>query len=253
MDTTPSSGSPIDPTWTDGWECGGTSYGAHTQADAAKLSPPSLATLVLNQGGMSNAWDHAVRHGGAFELARELTWAFKYIPVEVADELVKAAFAGESVADWYGALPLRRGLSPLALAPNFEDYFFSELTRADYGPFWTRIGRNWSEYYDETADVPMLHVGGWYDIFLRGTIQSYQSLAAAKQSPIRLLIGPWNHGGNARSFAGDVDFGADAAIPAFNTEFSLALVRSLFERACHGGPISAGPFVRDGHRRRAPR
>ena len=64
--------------WSDGrigmW---GTSYGAHTQADAAKLNPPALKAMLLNQGGMANAWDHAVRHGGAFELGRELTWAFR--------------------------------------------------------------------------------------------------------------------------------------------------------------------------------
>ena len=70
----------------------GTSYGAHTQADAAKLNPSSLKAMLLNQGGMANAWDHAVRHGGAFEMGRELTWAFTQIPAETDDPVIRALF-----------------------------------------------------------------------------------------------------------------------------------------------------------------
>lgn len=208
--------------WSDGqvgmW---GTSYGAHTQADAAKLDPPGLATMVLNQGGMANGWDHAIRRGGAFELGREMTWAFQEIPREIEDPVVKGLFAKENVLDWYSALPLREGLSPLAAAPNFEAYFLGELRSSDYGEFWKGIGLNWAEYYEQTADVPMIHIGGWYDIFLRGTIQSYRELSRLKSSPVRLLVGPWTHSGNARTYAGDVDFGPESAIPDFGTDWHL--------------------------------
>lgn len=199
----------------------GTSYGAHTQADASKLNPPSLGTMVLNMGGMTNAWDHAVRQGGAFELGRELTWAFRQIPEETDDPVIKALFEAEPVHDWYNALPLRPGLSPLAAAPDFEKYILDEQTHGDYGEFWKRIGINWVEYYEGTADIPMLHVGGWYDIFLRGTVQNYVGLSALKTSPVRMLVGPWTHGGNARTYAGDVDFGPDAAISDFGTDFHI--------------------------------
>lgn len=199
----------------------GTSYGAHTQADAAKLNPPSLKVLLLNQGGMTNAWDHAVRHGGAFELGRELTWAFRYIREETDDPVVRQHMDNEKITDWYDALPFRPGLSPLAIAPEYETYILNEYTRSDYTDFWKRITLNWSEYYEQTADVAMLHVGGWYDIFLRGTIQNYVELDRLKESPIELLIGPWTHSGNARTFAGDVDFGEQAAIDDFKTGFQV--------------------------------
>ncbi len=208
--------------WSDGrvgmW---GTSYGAHTQADAAKLNPPGLATMVLNQGGMANGWDHAIRRGGAFELGREMTWAWQEIPREIDDPVVRELFANESVQDWYSVLPLREGLSPLAAAPNFEAYFLNELRSSDYAEFWKGIGLNWVEYYEETADVPMIHIGGWYDIFLRGTIQSYRELSRLKSSPVRLLVGPWTHSGNTRTYAGDVDFGPEAAITDFGTDWHL--------------------------------
>jgi putative CocE/NonD family hydrolase len=214
----------------------GTSYAAHAQAVAAQTNPPSLAALILNQGGMANAWDHAVRHGGAFELGRELTWAFRYAAAEATDPVVKKAFELENVEDWLLAFPIRRGLSPLALAPEFEAYFLEELARSDYDEFWTGRGLNWSERYEETADVPMLHVGGWFDIFLRGTIRNYENLHRLKSSPIRLLVGPWGHSGNDRTFAGDVDFGPDSAIHDFDREFHLR----WFDRVLRGRP-SGGP------------
>ena len=42
----------------------GTSYGAHTQADAAKMNPANLKTLVLNFGGLHNGWEIKVRNHG---------------------------------------------------------------------------------------------------------------------------------------------------------------------------------------------
>ncbi len=199
----------------------GTSYAGHAEADAAKMRPPHLAALVINEGGMANAWDHAVRQGGAFELGRELTWAFRQIPLEVDDPVVQAHFDKEKVEDWYSAWPFRPGLNPLSIEPNFDEYIMEEATHSDYDDFWKQMGINWVEYYDQTADVPMVHIGGWYDIFLRGTIQNYQELARRQKTPKWLIVGPWTHSGNGRTYAGDVDFGPDAAIPDFETAYEV--------------------------------
>ncbi|MCB9296049.1 MAG: CocE/NonD family hydrolase [Lewinellaceae bacterium] len=199
----------------------GTSYGAHTQADASKLNPEGLSAMIINMGGMANAWNHAVRQGGAFELGRELTWAFRQIPMEIDDPVVKAHFEREQVDDWYHAWPFRRGLSPLSIAPNFEDYLLEEYAHGDYDEYWKEIGINWEEYYGRTADVPMVHVGGWYDIFLSGTIQNYRELSRRQATPKWLIIGPWTHSGNERTYAGDVDFGPAAAIPDFHSGFQV--------------------------------
>jgi putative CocE/NonD family hydrolase len=67
----------------------------------------------------------------------------------------------------------------------------------------------------------MLHIGGWYDIYLRGTIENFQRLRELKKSPMRLLIGPWTHHGDAVGFAGDVDFGPEAALADFDVGFHL--------------------------------
>ncbi len=213
----------------------GTSYGAHTAANAAKLNPPALQAMLLNEGGMANAWDHAVRHGGAFELSRELTWVWRQVRLEYDDATVRELFNTENVEHWYTALPLREGLSPLAHAPEYERYFLDEYQQSDYTDYWRSMPLNWSEYYAQTADVPMLHVGGWYDIFLRGTIQNYTELSRLKDSPVELLIGPWTHSGNGRTYAGDVDFGEDAAI----VDFFIDYQRRWFDR--HLRPEQASP------------
>jgi predicted acyl esterase len=80
---------------------------------------------------------------------------------------------------------------------------------------------NWQEHYDETLDIPMIHVSGWYDSYAGGTLQNYVELSKRKTSPICLLMGPWTHGGNTRSYAGDVEFGPEAARADFPREFHL--------------------------------
>jgi putative CocE/NonD family hydrolase len=218
----------------------GTSYGAHTQADAAKMNPPHLRALLLNQGGISSPWAHKVRNHGAFELGQQLGWAFDQLRVS-PDPVVRAAFEAEAVADWFAAMPLRPGLSPLTAAPEFEDYVLTQMTRGDDDDpdadfrHWDRIGVSWRRYYGRTADVPMLHVAGWYDPYCGSMFENYLGLSAAKTAPMRLLVGPWTHGGNARSYAGDVDFGPDAALPDFTSE----LHRQWFDRHLKGRATEA--------------
>ena len=199
----------------------GTSYAAHTQADASKLNPPHLSTMVLNMGGMANAWNHSVRNDGAFEMGRQYTWAWEQALADTKNPVAKAMLTNEHEFDWYAALPLRKGLNPLSIEPVYEGYYLDEATRSDYGPYWQTLGMQWEKYYAQTADVPMLHIGGWYDIYLRGTIENFQKLGQMKKSPMRLLIGPWTHHGDMFDYAGDVAFGPDAALLDFDTGFHL--------------------------------
>jgi len=197
----------------------GTSYAAHTQADASKVHPPHLKTMLLNFGGLSNGWNVKIRNHGAFELGQQLGWAFDEAGAD--DPLVKAALAAEPVEKWFAAMPLRKGLNPLSASPEFESYLLEEMTHSDYDEYWKSLGNNWSQYYKETSDVPMLHVGGWYDSYTASTFENFVGLSKVKKSPERLLVGPWTHGGNANSSAGDVEFGAEAAITNFANEFHL--------------------------------
>ena len=65
--------------------------------------------------------------------------------------------------------------------------------------------------------MPILIIGGWYDSYTRSTCKNYEGLAVRKQGPVRMLMGPWTHGTQTleQSFAGDVEFGEDAALDDF--------------------------------------
>ena len=58
--------------------------------------------------------------------------------------------------------------------------------------------------HHENVRIPSLHVAGWYDLFVQGTIDNY--MVASQESPARLVIGPWNHVGST-SQQGDINFG----------------------------------------------
>src|SRR5262249_40574749 len=65
--------------------------------------------------------------------------------------------------------------------------------------------------------VPSLHVSGWYDDVLVGTLQNFANLTGDQAAPKvrslqRLIIGPWGHGVNQRTRMGDIDFGPSALI-----------------------------------------
>jgi putative CocE/NonD family hydrolase len=198
----------------------GSSFAAHMQAGAAQYRPPALGALLLNMGGLANGWDHGVRYRGTYEFGRQLTWAWGQLLADARSDDVRALLTKEKVEDWYGAT-WRRGLNPLSVSREYEGWFFDFWERADYDAFWKDPMMAWDEHYPETADIPMLHVGGWYDIFLAGTFRNFVNLRALKRAPQRLLVGPWTHSGNHRAYAGDVSFGDSAAIVDFLTDFHV--------------------------------
>lgn len=199
----------------------GLSYGAHVQAAAAQLNPPHLKTILVAMGGTYNGWDHAILNHGVFEF-RQLNFAFSSIRREAKrNPAVFDMSEQERIEDWVLAFPFRKGLSPLSAAPNIENYIFEMLAHAAYGDYWKQLGLNWSIRYPETSDIPMLHISGWYDKYCGTAIGNYVGLHQIKKGPIRLLMGPWKHGGHTRTYAGEVEFGPSAAIKDFWTTFHL--------------------------------
>ena len=199
----------------------GLSYAAHVQASAAIAHPAALKTVVINFGGLHNGWEYKIRNHGAFELAQQVGWAFEQAAANPKNTVAREALKNEKVADWVGVIHAKRGQNPLTHAKNFEDYIFELMTHGDYDDYWKAADMNWSLNFDKTADIPMLHVTGWYDSYTSGTIKNYVGLSKLKEGPIRLLVGPWTHGRNTTSTAGDIEFGPDAAIKDFPTDFHL--------------------------------
>lgn len=65
--------------------------------------------------------------------------------------------------------------------------------------------------------IPMLHVSGWYDDVLLGTLENFANLTGPKAAPEvrtnqRLIIGPWGHRINQSTKFDGIDFGPSAVI-----------------------------------------
>ena len=94
-------------------------------------------------------------------------------------------------------------------------------------PFWAkRRVQDWSK-----VTAPGIHIGGWYDVFVQGTIDGFvgysQKGASAQRSRNRLIIGPWAHG-VGRAKVGDVTFPANSGKPG---GFSLGIIDAAWLNA----------------------
>jgi putative CocE/NonD family hydrolase len=196
----------------------GTSYMSWVQSSMAVLHPPHLTAMMPDQGAW-NAYMSSFRQNGCFEM-RFMGWAFfgAASSVEAHTDLnVSSVLRNTDLRDWLQRIPLKKGHSPLALAPAYERWFFDIFTTGEYNAYWQQRGFAFQEYVDDHADVPVSCTGGWYDSYTRSTSEMFMDLSRTKTGPITLLMGPWTHGSVTKevSFAGDVDFGPDAIIDWF--------------------------------------
>lgn len=203
--------------WSDG-KIGtfGTSYPGGTQHAMAEMNPPHLSTMIPVDA-VSNCGVSGMRHGGAFEL-RFVNWIFQIgapnSRAALANPALRLALVenGKRIRQHVDNLPVRAGTTPLRVAPEYETWLVEALRSGPESPFWHVKGMSVVDHIQDYADVPVMHVTGWYDSWARQAAMNYEALALAKKSPQRLLIGPWVHGSQGSNVAGEVEFGKDAAI-----------------------------------------
>ena len=222
--------------WCDGRICTmGLSYAAHTQAALGCLDPPGLVAQVLDCGGFSNSWRSGIRQSGAFEL-KQATWAFRNAAVSPeadADPVMKAALDNEDIRDWFARMPWKPGHSPLRHHPDYEAYLFEQWTHGAFDSFWQQLGiwaEGWHERYSRAACV---HMSSWYDPYTLTAASNYTGLRRAGRGPQRLILGPWTHGDRSDRVFGDVDFGPDAPLDSWATDWITYRLR-FFDHVLRG-------------------
>src|SRR3984957_7983155 len=223
----------------------GLSYAAHAQMALGCLDPPGLAAQYLDCGGFSNAYRSGIRHGGAFDL-KQAPWASRNALADARDPTVKAALEAEDIAVWMARMPWRRGDSPLKAEPEYEDYLFEQWSHGAFDDFWKQPGIYAEGYYASYADVPTMHLSGWYDPYARTAMENYAGLAVSGRSPARLILGPWTHGDRSLSFAGDVEFGPSATLDSNLAADFFAARRRWFDQWVKGidNGVAGEPAVR---------
>jgi putative CocE/NonD family hydrolase len=203
--------------WSDG-KVGtfGTSYPGGTQHALAEMNPPHLTTMVPIDS-VSNCGVSGMRHGGAFEL-RFMNWIFQTgapnSKAALADPALRRALteSGRRIRQHADNLPVRLGTTPLRVVPEYEAWLVEAMKSGPESPFWHIKGMSVVDHVSNYADVPVLHITGWYDSWARQVTMNYEALSQVKKSPHRLVIGPWVHGGQNSPVAGEVEFTPEAGI-----------------------------------------
>jgi putative CocE/NonD family hydrolase len=161
----------------------GRSYGGAVQWLTALEQPPHLqaiAPVVIGADFFHN-W---VYQGGAFQLGFNLFWAL----------LMFAPKESRRPGPHYRHLPLRE-LPILREIPEAR-FYFDWLEHSRYDDYWAELA---VAPRHARVRVPALNVGGWYDVFLGGTLENYAGMRRSGGSEEartgqRLLVGPWAHG-----------------------------------------------------------
>lgn len=188
----------------------GMSYLTGCALQAAATRPPGLKAVVASMTP-HDFHDGLKYHGGAFALGSALNWG----ALQAMLTLLHAAEAGEDA----GA-----GLATVLPVLHDQDAAARTLPVGDIPgiPWW----RDWTShverdvYWEDLAEtlrhdrieVPVMHVAGWFDLFLGGTLENHRRLGGP------LVIGPWSHLAPGAAGTGRLFFGPAASGQAIRLE-----------------------------------
>ena len=194
----------------------GASYVGATQWLAAISRPPHLVTIAptVTASNYHEGWTY---QGGAFELGFNMSWTllqltlanFKNVSGVQGVPRERRAVLMHDVDDMTGGFEFLPTKDYPGLDSGLAKYYYDWLAHPDFDEYWQNLC---IEDRHSEIDVPALHFGGWYDIFLGGTIQNYLGMTKSGATETarggqKLVIGPWAHGARGSTMAGSHYFG----------------------------------------------
>lgn len=217
----------------------GPSYLGFVQWAAAAERPASLQGInpIIPVGQLRCSFLYS---GGVLELEMKgYWWAMLGIeailrrdwdsPEVKREALVKAASGLEGLAgeNGYDSLPLSR-FEPVA-SSALGGQFFDLLKEKEDG---ASIAATTRAYDYENVIVPALIVAGWYDVFIRASIDQFVAIRAkggseAARTKSRLIVGPWAHHSQGKMTGEQISPGT-AAIQALNPFGHMGLAARYF-------------------------
>jgi putative CocE/NonD family hydrolase len=217
----------------------GGSYVGFTQWAAAVEAPEALRAITPTFT-WADPLEGLVFRGGAFELGLGATWTLlgglNTVARRNAANPQQSALAAAALVREFDALS-RTGYASLPLrdfAPLRRHGLYEELREAFERPM-DRAAASEVDFAArrERATAPAFLVGGWYDVFLGGTLDNYAALRK-RGVPAKLLIGPWAHIQHGIRI-GEVAFGfaSQAAFIDLRADLGSLLVR-WFDRWVKG-------------------
>jgi putative CocE/NonD family hydrolase len=193
----------------------GFSYQGMTQLLAAVEQPEGLVCIApgMTACDLYHGWFY---HNGALRLASSLGWGLQMLKADArrnrlrdASDRLEQAWA--DLAAQSAVLPFRAhpALHGLGLPEYVLDWFDNDQP----GEYWAAldVSRSFTR-----IQIPALHISGWYDTYLRGSVDGFLKLSQCAGSAFArehqyLLAGPWLHipWGDR---IGAADFGSEALL-----------------------------------------
>ncbi|MGK7945236.1 MAG: CocE/NonD family hydrolase [Microcystaceae cyanobacterium] len=186
----------------------GFSYQGMTQIYAASHNLDALKTICPAMIAYDLYSDWAYENG-AFCLQGNLGWA-----IQLAAETARLQGDNMAFQRLYEAsrqLPLNDSTpaNPNLLRELAPDSFYHDWLNHPYpDTYWQQLS---PKYCLSEVDLPMLHIGGWFDPYLRGTLNLYQGMKSRSIFAQHLLIGAWGHLPWGRNI-GQFDYGNNSII-----------------------------------------
>lgn len=217
----------------------GGSYAAHVQWMAAKLNPPHLTAMSSTASPGKWMEDGLPYRNGVLSLEM---FAWMYMTHGRSMQLSVAAYEGvgdDPLGMNWAQLLRQLPLSQLDELTGFYSPMWREwLAHPDLTDYWYQLRLD-NQF--NTLNIPMLHITGWFDDCMIGTVYNYEHMLA--ESPAKddqyMVIGPWDHHGTRepqRKLYGE-DFGSDALMDV------LDLQARFFDRYLKGAATFDQPKV----------
>jgi putative CocE/NonD family hydrolase len=197
----------------------GYSYMGHNQWQAMSLNPPHLVAAFPALAS-TNIYANWITMGGAFRLSFNYGWGVVRMPnrIGLSQSWHTQRYMPEDLR--YDRilthLPLKDG--DLKTGGYAVQHYRDWIQHESYDDYWKALS---DEERFHQVNIPVHTSGGWFDIFITGTINGYvgvrnKAATPEARSAARMIIGPWGHG-PSQSFGG-VDFGPAAHVSQYETE-----------------------------------
>lgn len=189
----------------------GRSYLAQTQLFAASRRPPALRAMGL---GVCPGDGYDVLHqGGAVVLGSGLGWALMQAGARFARAVARGEGDPADLVEWEATVRdldtvLARGPLDVPVLDRGLAGWRAWVQRPARDVWWERRA------VGDRDPVPAFFVGGWHDIFVRGTLAEF---ARSRHPRSRLVVGPWGHGPGG-SALGEVVYGFGAGAQAIGLD-----------------------------------
>ncbi|MEI7588380.1 MAG: CocE/NonD family hydrolase [Chitinophagia bacterium] len=200
----------------------GGSYVGHNQWQTMNEHPPHMIAAFPSLAS-TNLYANWITMGGAFRLSFNYGWGVVRMPnrIMLPQYWHTESFAPEELKydNILFHLPLKTG--DLKSAGYAVQHYRDWVEHESYDSYWKSIS---DEERFATYTVPVHTLGGWFDIFIQGTINGYVGMKnkaanADARKYTKMIIGPWGHG--ASQSYGGVDFTPAAFIDQFELELKF--------------------------------